>query len=103
MMALSALSLGAVLARAAPGAGSQAAWLPHHVRAEGPAITAAPERLASSRGATFRARDESPNMPHDPNANSACTWWYDNDGGMSCADLFSLFAISPAQFASWVR
>ncbi|KAK3897303.1 LysM domain-containing protein [Staphylotrichum tortipilum] len=100
-MALSALSLGAVLARAAPGAGSQPAWLPHHVRAGGPVVTAAPERLASSRRAIFRARDESPNLPHDPNATSACTWWYDNDGGMSCPDLMSLFAITPAQFASW--
>ncbi|KAK3896642.1 hypothetical protein C8A05DRAFT_39811, partial [Staphylotrichum tortipilum] len=40
-------------------------------------------------------------MAHDPNATSACTWWYDNDGGMSCPDLLSLFSITPAQFAFW--
>ncbi len=71
--ALLALSVGAVLARAAPGGGSQAGWLRHAVRAEGPAITAAPERLASTPESPLRVRDDSPNMPHDPNATSACT------------------------------
>lgn len=60
--ALLALSVGAVLARAAPGGGSQAGWLRHAVRAEGPAITAAPERLASTPESPLRVRDDSPNV-----------------------------------------
>lgn len=65
-------------------------------------MTAVPGRRVAGR-ASLRVRDEVPHMPYDPNTTSECTWWYDNDGGMSCQDLLSFLALSGAQFAYWVR
>ncbi|KAK4186788.1 hypothetical protein QBC35DRAFT_475109 [Podospora australis] len=74
---LSVLSVGATLSRAAPGANIQVGRSRHHVR------------------------DDVPIMPHDPNTNADCTWWWDNDGSFSCDELLDLFGVSREDFVFW--
>jgi hypothetical protein len=73
VMALSVLCLGAIPGMAAPGK------------------------------ASLRARGEVPEMPYDPNTVAGCTWWYDNDGFMSCDELLGFMGIPLDSFISWVR
>lgn len=47
--------------------------------------------------------DESPNFPSDPNTISTCTWWWDNDGSISCKNMPAEWGISMANFLAWVR
>lgn len=41
-------------------------------------------------------------MPHDANTIADCSWWYDNDGSLSCSDMLSLYGVDPAAFSYWV-
>lgn len=47
-------------------------------------------------------RDVDPQMPHDANTIADCSWWYDNDGSLSCSDMLSLYGVDPAAFSYWV-
>lgn len=46
--------------------------------------------------------DETPNFPFDPNTVAPCTWWWDNDGSISCQNMPSEWGISLADFLRWV-
>ncbi|KAL8351485.1 hypothetical protein RB598_006322 [Gaeumannomyces tritici] len=111
-LAIAALSLGATLGLAAP---------PQHVRRNEtapapvrtqPAVTTAvpttvptpAQRKPLGRPGgpdTVSIMGDEPKMPHDPATNPSCTWWYDNDGGLSCFDIMDIFGITGGQFAYW--
>ncbi|KAJ5874552.1 uncharacterized protein N7529_002982 [Penicillium soppii] len=46
-------------------------------------------------------RDETPQLPYDPNTTPYCTWWVDDDGSSKCADIPGYWAISMADFVRW--
>lgn len=56
--------------------------------------------LAAAR--TRLRRDEKPNFPYDPNTTSYCTWWWDNDGSISCKDMPAAWGITMEDFLRWV-
>jgi hypothetical protein len=47
-------------------------------------------------------RGETPGMPYDASTIAGCTYWYDNDGGISCRAMLSTFSITREQFEYWV-
>ncbi|KAJ1323160.1 peptidoglycan DL-endopeptidase LytF [Microdochium nivale] len=40
-------------------------------------------------------------MPYDENTISECTWWYDNDGSTTCANLLRNWGIPLVDFMFW--
>ncbi|KAF2004067.1 carbohydrate-binding module family 50 protein [Amniculicola lignicola CBS 123094] len=46
-------------------------------------------------------RDETPGLPFDPNTSKYCTWWYDNDGSVSCSGMPGAWGMSLADFLRW--
>ncbi|KAJ5185308.1 Peptidoglycan-binding Lysin subgroup [Penicillium cf. griseofulvum] len=46
-------------------------------------------------------RDETPQLPHDPNTTPYCTWWADDDGSTKCADIPGYWGISMEDFVRW--
>lgn len=64
-------------------------------------VDAAP-RLQGNDTAPMRIMDEKPNYPHDPNTISSCTYWWDNDGQIPCADMPGEWGISMENFLRWV-
>ncbi|KAG9250036.1 uncharacterized protein F5Z01DRAFT_630406 [Emericellopsis atlantica] len=40
-------------------------------------------------------------MPHDPDTNPDCSWWWDNDGSISCEDMPREWGISREDFLAW--
>lgn len=51
----------------------------------------------------IQARDGKPSFPFDKDTISSCTFWYDNDGSMTCEDVISVFGVSMDNFVRWVR
>ncbi|KAL0943523.1 LysM domain-containing protein [Colletotrichum truncatum] len=47
------------------------------------------------------ARDTTPMMPHDPSTTSHCSWWWDNDGSITCFDILEFWAIDIATMTRW--
>jgi hypothetical protein len=47
-------------------------------------------------------RGETPNFPYDPNTTPYCTWWWDNDGSIVCADLADEFWTTTEDILRWV-
>ena len=47
-------------------------------------------------------RDETPQLPYDPNTTQYCSWWWDNDGSVPCADIPAAWGITLADFQRWV-
>lgn len=59
--------------------------------------------VASNATGEMHIMDESPNFPSDPNTIVTCTWWWDNDGSISCQNMAAEWGISMANFLAWVR
>ncbi|KFG83697.1 LysM domain-containing protein [Metarhizium anisopliae] len=53
------------------------------------------------QGVNLRARESNPGFSFDPNTSPYCTFWYDNDGSIPCAEILSLFAVSIDDFIRW--
>lgn len=53
-------------------------------------------------GSKVKARAEVPQFDHDPRTIKTCTWWWDNDGSVSCEGIPSYWAITDAQWKKWV-
>jgi hypothetical protein len=66
------------------------------------AEVAAIPRPQANETAPMRLMDDSPNYPHDPNTVASCTWWWDNDGQIPCADMPFEWGISMENFLRWV-
>lgn len=47
-------------------------------------------------------RDDTPQLPHDPNTSPHCTWWLDYDGTETCEEILDWNMITMAQFVRWV-
>ncbi|OLN89002.1 LysM domain-containing protein-like protein 6 [Colletotrichum chlorophyti] len=43
-----------------------------------------------------------PSFPSDPNTTHYCSWWWDNDGSIPCANMPGEWGISLADFLRWV-
>ncbi|KZL66303.1 LysM domain-containing protein [Colletotrichum tofieldiae] len=50
---------------------------------------------------TVYLMDANPNMPFDPNTDSSCTRWWDNDGSIACEDIPFERGISLEKFLRW--
>lgn len=59
--------------------------------------------LAAVAGKSKYRRDETPNFPYDPDTTSYCTWWWDNDGSISCNDIPAVWGVTLEDFLRWVR
>ncbi|KAL3486232.1 hypothetical protein BJX62DRAFT_228928 [Aspergillus germanicus] len=49
----------------------------------------------------YSRRDDTPQLPFDPNTTPYCTSWVDNDGSSSCSDILSDWIISLEDFRRW--
>lgn len=75
----------------------------HHVEGRpyhGNTTTAAATRTGSA--GDVHVMDATPNMPFDPNTDPNCSWWWDNDGSISCKDMPSEWGITLTDFVRWV-
>ncbi|KAK8101915.1 LysM domain-containing protein [Apiospora kogelbergensis] len=45
--------------------------------------------------------DAKPNYPSDPNTTPFCSWWWDNDDSVPCADVPEAFDITMDDFVRW--
>ena len=65
-----------------------------------------PEPKLNSEGQLARslqkARGIEPLFPTDPGAPEDCTYWFDNEGGVTCQALVTSFATSMEELLSWV-
>ncbi|KAL3452698.1 hypothetical protein BJX65DRAFT_302607 [Aspergillus insuetus] len=60
--------------------------------------------LGASTGLAARGyvrRDNTPELPYDPDTTPYCTWWIDNDGSSSCRHILSDWRISLNDFRRW--
>ncbi|KAK4247525.1 hypothetical protein C7999DRAFT_14483 [Corynascus novoguineensis] len=66
-------------------------------------LTAAASRLGSSLAApsAVRVRDAVPNYPVAPDTTPYCSWWWDNDGSISCEDMPDIWDITLDDFVRW--
>lgn len=64
-------------------------------------VLALPPRAVES--GAMHIMDQTPNMPFDPNTIATCTWWWDNDGSISCKNMPAEWGISMDNFLAWVR
>ncbi|KAL4820370.1 hypothetical protein BDW67DRAFT_172612 [Aspergillus spinulosporus] len=46
-------------------------------------------------------RDDTPQLPYDPDTTPYCTWWIDYDGSSSCQNILSDWLISLDNFRRW--
>jgi hypothetical protein len=53
-------------------------------------------------GRGYSRRDDTPQLPFDPDTTEYCTWWIDNDGSSSCREILSDWIISLDDFRRWV-
>ncbi|KAK8146894.1 hypothetical protein G3M48_002469 [Beauveria asiatica] len=53
------------------------------------------------RGQTVEARDGVPGLPFHTGTTPYCSFWYDNDGSMTCEDVIIAFGLSMDQFGKW--
>jgi hypothetical protein len=58
--------------------------------------------LTAARPGTLSQRDEVPTMPYDLDTTSYCTFWYDNDGSIPCAEMPDVWYTTLASFRRWV-
>jgi hypothetical protein len=58
--------------------------------------------VVSSPSERLIRRDEKPTLPYDPQTIASCTWWWDNQGDLSCSELADSFGVTVAQFVQWV-
>lgn len=47
-------------------------------------------------------RDWEPKYQHDPSTAPYCSWWYDNDGSITCKDIPASWDITLDYFRRWV-
>ncbi|KAL3478573.1 hypothetical protein BJX99DRAFT_105093 [Aspergillus californicus] len=64
-------------------------------------LTLSASALAAIPANAKYRRDETPNFPSDPDTTSYCTWWWDNDGSIPCADMPGVWGITLADFLRW--
>lgn len=50
----------------------------------------------------LQARDAKPKFSYDKGTSPYCSFWYDNDGSLSCTETLSLFIVSIDNFVRWV-
>lgn len=51
----------------------------------------------------LRLRGDKPVFPPAPNTISTCSWWWDSDGSIPCAEMPAEWGISMENFLKWVR
>ena len=64
-------------------------------------VTAVPRRH-SNETAPVRLMGLEPKFPFDPNTISTCTYWWDNNGEIPCADMPAEWGVSMEAFLRWV-
>ncbi|KAL4863495.1 hypothetical protein BDV12DRAFT_202033 [Aspergillus spectabilis] len=42
-----------------------------------------------------------PNLPFDPDTTGYCSWWWDNDGSVSCEELSEMYFFELDDFLRW--
>ncbi|KAL4862725.1 hypothetical protein BDV12DRAFT_207026 [Aspergillus spectabilis] len=57
-------------------------------------LTAALNLSACLASHNYTRRDDTPQLPYDPDTTPYCTWWIDNDGSSSCTEILSAWVIS---------
>ncbi|KAH8178523.1 hypothetical protein LIA77_00042 [Sarocladium implicatum] len=62
--------------------------------------SAAP-RARSNETTAVHVMELKPNYPYDPNTISTCTYWWDNNGEIPCADMPGEWGISMEAFLRW--
>ena len=65
---------------------------------------AAASNLGSVLGAppTMEIKDASPNYPTYPDTSPYCSWWWDNDGSISCEEMPDAWGFTWDDFVRWV-
>ncbi|KAH7010891.1 uncharacterized protein B0I36DRAFT_257223 [Microdochium trichocladiopsis] len=62
---------------------------------------ASPLSAEQSASVDFHLLSDEPQMPYDENTIAECTWWYDNDGSVTCTNLLRNWGVPVADFLFW--
>ncbi|KAH6679949.1 LysM domain-containing protein [Plectosphaerella plurivora] len=63
-------------------------------------VTIAAPALAADKS-SLKHRSENPLFPYDPNTIKTCSYWFDNDGTIPCANMPGEWGITMENFLKW--
>ncbi|EGY17220.1 LysM domain-containing protein [Verticillium dahliae VdLs.17] len=66
-----------------------------------PASSAAPRPQAREDVPMRLLQDAKPAFPYDPNTIAKCSWWWDNEGQIPCANMPAEWGITMQDFLRW--